>query len=227
MVRRTQPSTTPIVVDIETAGLPNAADYLEPVMAAKNLKDPEKIRADIEQRTADRDSKLALDWNVGRIVGVGWWTEEGGIEIRTCPFEIHEAEYLATFWRECRHRTIVGFNVKGFDLPFLIQRSRYLGVKYPMLDLGKYSRRGVIDLFLDLTFNQGTYDAGAMRRTLKAFCRRFGIAVDDETTGADMPRLFEAGEFDAIAAHLRSDVEATVALAQRLGVINEIPARVG
>jgi hypothetical protein len=96
-----------------------------------------------------------------------------------------------------------------------------------MLDLGKYSRRGVIDLFLDLTFNQGTYDAGAMRRTLKAFCRRFGIAVDDETTGADMPRLFEAGEFDAIAAHLRSDVEATVALAQRLGVINEIPARVG
>jgi hypothetical protein len=210
---------SPIVIDLETAGLPNAAEYLEPVQAAKNLKDPEKIKADLEQRTADRDAKLALDWNVGRIAALGWWTEAGGTQLYLGKDEHSEATALSLFWRECRQRTIVGFNVKGFDLRYMVQRSRYLGVTYPALDFSKYSRKGITDLYLELTFNDGTYDQGAMRRTLHAFCRRFGLPVNDTTTGADIPALVAAGEWDAVAAHLTSDVELTVALARRLGVI--------
>jgi hypothetical protein len=208
---------TPIVFDIETCGLPNAADYLEPVQPAKNLKDPEKVKADIEQRTAERDAKLALDWNVGRIVAMGWWTERGGTSVMVCEDEQAEAFALDTFWALARHRTMVGFAVKQFDLRYMVQRSRLLEVPYPSLDLGKYSRKGIADLYLDLTFNEGTYDQGAMRRTLKAFAKRFGIPVNDDVQGADIPALVAAGQWDQVVAHVTSDVEITLALARKLG----------
>lgn len=216
-------NVSPIVVDIETCGLDNAAAFLEPVQPAKNLRDPEKIKADIEQRTAERDGKLALDCNVGRIVAIGWWTEETGTDVRTCRTEDAEAVDLGDFWHESRHRTIVGFNLKGFDLRFMVQRSRYLRVPHPILDFSKYSRKGVTDLFIDLTFGDGTYDQGAMKRTLKAFCRRFGIPVNDAINGADVPALVAAGKWDEVAAHCKSDVELTLQLAQRLGIVREIP----
>lgn len=209
----------PIVVDIETCGLPNAAEFLEPVQAAKNLKDPEKIRADIEQRTQERVEKLALDWNVGRIAALAWWTEEHGVCVKTCENEAREASAITAFWLLAQRRTIVGFNVKGFDLKFMVQRSRLLSLSHPVLDFSKYSRRGITDLYLDLTFGDGTYDQGCMRRTLKAFAKRFGIPATDTIDGKDIPALVAAGKWDSVVAHVESDIQATVALARRLGAV--------
>jgi hypothetical protein len=214
--------TSPIIVDIETCGLPNAAEYLEPVTAAKNLKDPEKVKADIDARTAERDAKIALDWNVGRIAALAWWTEDDSIVVRTCPNEADEATALMDFWRACRHRTIIGFNLKGFDLKYLVQRSRYLGVPYPVLDFSKYSRKGITDLYLELTFSDGTYDQGCMKRSLHAFCRRFGIPVNDGISGKEIPALVAAGEWDQVVAHVTSDVELTVALARKLRIVTPL-----
>lgn len=217
--------TSPICIDIETAGLPNVADYLEPVQAARNLKDPEKIAADIAQRTEERDSKVGLDWNVGRIVALGWWTAQRGTEAYLCTQESSEAEWIAELWRVCRNRTIVTFNGRGFDLPFLAQRSRYLGIPHPTLDLRPYEGgRGNTDLWLELTF--GRKDTPCMRTTLGAFCKRFGIPFDDGVCGKDIAALVAAGDWDAIEAHVRCDVEATVALARRLGVIQQQPEAV-
>ena len=217
----------PIIVDIETCGLPNAADFLEPVQPAKNLVDPAKVKADIEKRTAERDEKLALDWNVGRIAAIGTWTEREGTVVHLCPTEEAEAFALTSVWEEAKHRTIVGFNVKGFDLKYMVQRSRYLRVPHPVgLDLGKYSRKGIVDLFSELTFNDGMYDQGAMRRTLKAFCKRFGIPCDDAINGAEIPALIAAGEWEKVKAHVTSDVQLTVELAKRLGVITRFPVEV-
>lgn len=217
---------SPIVLDIETTGLENAGDYLEPVSPAKNLVDPAKVKADIEKRTAERDEKVALDYNVGRIAALGYWTETHGTAVWECPTEGQEKIALAQFWDIALHRTIVGFNIKGFDLRFLIQRSRYLGIPHPVLDLGKYAKQGIRDLYLDLTFGDGTYDQGCMRRTLKQFCRRFGLPVTDEIDGKDIPALVAAGDWKAVAAHCKADIGLTVALAQRLGVVAGQPAPV-
>ena len=217
---------SPIVVDIETCGLPNAADFLEPVEQDKRLTDPAKIKADIKAKEEARLQKLALDRNVGRIAAICWWTQETGYTVRLCEDEDAERTALREFWEECRHRTIVGFNVKSFDLPFMVQRSRYLRVPYPWLDFSKYSRKGIDDLYLLLTFNEGTYDQGCMRRTLHAFAKRFGLAVSDEIKGADIPALVEQGDWDAVQEHVESDVTLTVQLAHQLGIIKEIPAPV-
>lgn len=251
MVMRPDIDTSPIVFDLETAGLPNAADFLEPIPDAvpdespieadKRLVDPAKIAADIdkkhlarieanrdaqakvEQRRVERIQKAALDWNVGRIVALAWWTEHGGAVVRLCQNETEERAAVVEFWIECRHRALVGFAIKGFDLRFLIQRSRLLSIPHPWLDLGKYTRKGVYDLFLDLTFNDGTYDSGPMRRTLKAFSKRFGIAVNDDIDGAEIPALVDAGEWEKVKQHVESDLGLTLALAHRLGVVREIP----
>jgi hypothetical protein len=217
---------SPIIVDIETTGLSYAADFLEPVIPDGRLTDPKKIEADIKAKEEARLSKLALDRNVGRIVMLGFWTEETGIDMYQCNTEAMERTALEHFWDACKHRTIVGFNCKGFDLPFMIQRSRYLGIPHPWLDLGKYSRKGVIDLYMDLTFNEGTYDQGAMRRTLKMFGKRFGLPVPDATDGAEVPALVAAGKWDEVAAHCHADVELTLGIAHKLGIVREIPTPV-
>jgi len=210
--------TSPIVIDIETCGLPNAEDYLEPVQPDSRLKDPEKVKADIEAKTEARLDKLGLDWNVGRIVAIGLWTEDAS-DYRPIRNEAEEHEGLNYAWHIARHRTIVGFNIKAFDLKYMIQRSRYLRVPHPDLDLGKYTRRGIEDLYSLLTFNEGTYDQGAMRRSLKAFAKRFGIPVNDTINGKDIPALVAAGDWEAVVSHVQADVETTVELARRLGVI--------
>lgn len=210
---------TPLVFDVETCGLPNAEFFLEPVQAAKNLVDPAKVIADIEKRTAERNERIALDWNVGRIAALAWWTEETGLIAFVCPTEAEEAAVIETFWAAAKHRTLVGFNVKAFDLRFLVQRSRYLGIAYPWLDFSKYAKKGIEDLYLSLTFGDGTYDQGAMRRTLHAFAKRFGIVVADPIQGKDIPALVEAGEWESVRSHVISDVEVTLALARKLGVV--------
>jgi uncharacterized membrane protein len=57
-------NVSPIIFDLETAGLPNAADFLDaipdavpddsPIEAAKNLTDPIKITADINRKALAR-----------------------------------------------------------------------------------------------------------------------------------------------------------------------------
>ena len=214
---------SPIVFDIETAGLPNAADFLEPVEADKRLTDPTKIKASIAEREQARAEKYGLDWNIGRIVAISWWTEPSGLITHTCQNESQEQAALMFFWDAAKHRSMVGFRCKDFDLKFAIQRSRYLRIPYPNLDLGRYSRgNAIIDLYAELTFNDSQdRDSWCMRRTLHSFCRRFGIPVEDETKGADIAALVEQGDWQTIADHVESDVELTKALAQRLGFVNE------
>jgi hypothetical protein len=76
----------------------------------------------------------------------------------------------------------------------------------------------VIDLREILTFDDARYEA-IMPRSLKMFCRRFGIAVDDPIVGAEIPALIAAGDWDGVISHVTSDVRATMALARRIGVL--------
>jgi hypothetical protein len=213
---------SPVCFDLETAGLPNAADFLEPCQPDQRLTDPVKIQTSIRERNQARAEKFGLDWNVGRIVALGWWTQPDGLTVRACVNE--DAEFLALkeFWAVARHRCMIGFRCKDFDLKFAIQRSRYLRVPYPVLDLGKYSRgTSIIDLYAELTFNDSQdRDSWCMRRTLHAFCKRFGIEVADDTSGADIARLVAEENWPAIVRHCSSDIQLTTSLAKRLGFVN-------
>jgi hypothetical protein len=58
-----------------------------------------------------------------------------------------------------------------------------------------------------------------MPRSLKAFCKRFGIPVTDEIDGAQIPELVAAGKWEQVRSHVASDVTLTLALARRVGAV--------
>jgi hypothetical protein len=210
-----------VIVDVESAPLPNASDYFEPVEADKRLTDPVKVAASIEERRQAQLDKASLDYNCARIGVLGYWSERDGFSAVPCPDQDAERLALQDFWNASRHSQIVGFRCKSFDLPLMIQRSRYLGVEYPDLDLGKYSRsKSMIDLFDILTFHDSQRDF-VMRRTLHQFCRRFQIPVADTTTGAEMPKLIAEGRWPEVRAHCLSDLQLTLELARKLRAVPE------
>lgn len=231
---------SPIVVDIETAPLAHARDFLDPpdlehITAPSNYTKSDTIAAYIdrerEKRLADfeRDctSKAALDFNLARIVALGWWTETGGVEHRLCQTEVDESAALTHFWAVSRQRQIVGFCIRTFDLPMMIQRSRYLGVPYPTLELGRYARgQVVIDLFDVLTFGDLRAES-IMSRSVHSFCRRFGLPITDTVKGKDIPALVANGAWDLVTQHVTSDVALECALARQVGVIQPAPMSAG
>ena len=57
----------------------------------------------------------------------------------------------------------------------------------------------------------------SLERSLKAFAKRFGLDVTDDVDGADIHRLVQEGRWEAVEAHVTSDIELTIGLAQKLG----------
>ena len=220
------------VFDIETVSHDCVTDFIQKpnldlITAAKNLKDPVKIAESIETRKQEAIaehltalSRAALDWNLSRIVAIGWQTDQMDEPICVvCQNEAFEAVALATFWGDAKRRQLVGFNARGFDVPTLIQRSRLLNVPFPKVSLNRYGRGDVTDIRDVLTFDDARYEA-VMPRSLKAFCKRFGIENQDETSGADIAAMVAAGDWQGVTDHCLSDVRLTVRLAQRIGVLH-------
>jgi hypothetical protein len=222
-----------IVVDIESVAHGCAADYipkpdLSAVTAAKNLKDPAKIAESIESRKAELQaeyetalSRAALDWNLNRIVALAWQTHhDDAPTVYSCHNEQEERQAIQNFWHDVPGRLIVGFCARTFDVPTLIQRSRLLGLSVPRIRIDRFGRGDVLDVRDVLTFDDARYEA-IMPRSLKAFCRRFGLEVADEIDGKDIAELVQLGKWEQVKAHVESDVRLTVALAQRIGAIKD------
>jgi len=206
-----------LVFDVESVAIASAAEFIEPATAPSNYKDEAKIAAYIEEANREAVAKAALDVDLARIVAIGWSAGPETPVVMTAADEHEEYDALETFWAFCitPRPTLIGFNCIGFDLPLLLRRSLYLGVKAPALQIGKYRHDGIIDLMLSLSFD------GAQRyRSLGFYKRRFALDVpDDPHTGADIAGLVAAGDWDAVASHSRADVKTTVALARRMGVL--------
>jgi len=228
---------SPIVVDCETAPLLNAREFIDApdvddIEAPKNYVKPEAIAEYIAREKAKRmadyefdcTNKAALDFNVARVVALGWWSaEHSDGRFACCEDEAAERDTLKLFWQLSRQRTIVGFRIREFDLPLMVQRSRYLGIDAPTLDFGRYARGSrIVDLYDLLTF-QDMRQESVMRRTVKSFARRFGIPVTDTIDGSHIPELVAAGQWDLVADHVLSDVRLELALARRLGVVQPAP----
>ena len=200
--------------DIETAADTSAIPLLPAMEAPANYKDPDKIAAAIAERTAERNSKLALDADCCRIVAIGYTFLPGEAEVVICPTIDAEALALELFWQTFNAPGTypVGYNCVGFDLPVLIQRSRILGVSYPRLSLRKYGSTDCQDMMLDLSHGGLTG-----YKSLGFWVKRFKLDVPEDTTsGKDVAGFVEAGNWDAVRAHCRVDVIKTYALAQRL-----------
>jgi uncharacterized protein YprB with RNaseH-like and TPR domain len=146
-----------LIVDIECIGIESATDYLEPIEAPSNYKDPQKIADYIAEATAKALDRCGLDPDLCRIVALGAGEVEGPDTVILCKTEDDEATALEALWKRVTNaagvpRTLVSFNGFGYDLPVLMRRSQYLGIAHPTLNLDRY-RSPHLDLMQRLTWN--------------------------------------------------------------------------
>lgn len=204
--------------DIETAPLPEAIDYIEQAEAPANYKDPLKIAAYIEEKNAENLERCGLDVDLCRIVAIGWW-REGDNKPRTVleGSATSEADMIRAFWTHAEDSHLVGFNCLGFDLPVLLRRSLYLGVKTPLLQIDRFKHPQVTDLIQLLSFN------GLLKlRGLSFYAKRFGFDIEDGLSGADIAKAVEEGRWQDIETHVTADVHKTALLAAKLGYFNRV-----
>lgn len=207
---------TRLVFDIETAPLAVAGEYLEPAQAPANYKDPVKIAEYIAAKEAEDLDRCGLDVDLCRIVAIGIQGEE---QDRPCVWlaatEHDEADILTRFWAQAASAHLIGFNCLGFDLPVLLRRSLYLGVRAPHIQIDRFKHPHVSDLMQILSFN------GAIKlRGLSFYAKRFGIEIEDEIAGADVAAAIKTGDWASVEVHASADVQKTVRLASKLGLFH-------
>jgi 3'-5' exonuclease len=139
----------------------------------------------------------------------------GKVEFVPCA---DESEVLVEFWEVAQHYdSVITFNGRGFDVPFIYLRSALLNVPISRKDwLGyRYQVEPHCDLIEQLTFYGVSGRDGAGRRfNLDFYCKAFGIESPKShgVTGMDIERMMAEGRSLEIAHYCLRDVMATIAL---------------
>ena len=209
-----------IVFDIETIPQDEAKLLaLAPEFTAPaNLKDPEKIAAAIARKRADYLADAAVNWKTAEVVLIGAGDDA---EIQSLNANT-EKELIGNFlgmldaalWDGV---AVGGHNVKGFDLPMLVNRARVHGLKVPANVLTFWKGRpqwadNIFDTLEILSFGK-SFDGNGVDDV----ARVFGLPPK-LGHGGDFPMLWRADRDGAIAYN-RRDVEIEIEIARICGVI--------
>lgn len=210
-----------LILDLASAPLPDAERYLEgTVKAPANYKDESKIAAYIAEAQAERVASAALDIDLARITALGFAVSPDAIDVRVCRDEQDERlliEDVAALLTPMP--TIITFGGFHFDLPLVMRRAKYLGVRFPDINLDRY-RSPHVDV-LELLSDRNPQ----RRRSLGFYVKRMGWTdLTKILSGAEEAKVVESGRWDDLEASIRHDVTATLRLAQWLSVIPQVAA---
>jgi DNA polymerase elongation subunit (family B) len=226
-----------LVFDVETSALPLAT--FDEAQQEYLFRDAEKLTDDLARkaRQVEIQQQMSLWPLTARVVCIAMLNaescrgqvlfladrlepvgdESGAVEFVAC---LDESELLTAFWDVAKHyESIITFNGRGFDVPFLYLRSAVLNVAISRRDwLGyRFQTEPHCDLAEQLTFYGVSGREGAARRfNLDFYCKTFGIDSPKShgVTGMDIGRLLAAGQYRDIAEYCLRDVQATVRLYQ-------------
>ncbi len=124
---------------------------------------------------------------------------------------LSEFDMLTSFWKIISLTdTVITFNGRNFDIPFLMMRSALLKIKPAKNLIGnRYDSSTHIDLLEQFTFY------GLTRKfNLDFYCQAFGIKSPKtkEVSGMEVKNLYEAGRIKDIAIYCSEDIYATYQL---------------
>jgi hypothetical protein len=209
-----------IVFDIETIPQDEAKLLaLAPEFTAPaNLKDPAKIEAAIAKKRADYVADAALNWKTAEVVLIGAG-DDTQIQSFTAATEKELVGDFLNLLGEALADGVVagGHNVKGFDLPMLVNRARVHGLRVPSTVLSFYRGRptwfeGIFDTLEFLSFGRAFEGNG-----VEEVARVFGLPPK-LGHGGNFPMLWRGDRPGAIAYN-RRDVEIEIEIARICGCI--------
>lgn len=203
------------IIEAAAAHQAAAANYEKNVAAAR------------DNHLADFRSKAALSPITGRVLAIGFKNHKGA---RVEDGGGDEAVLIAKFWDSylrCKKRLgtdgplrMAGWNIHGFDLPFLVRRSWLLGVTIPSTIRDQQGRYWD-GLFIDLMVR---FAVGAWKENVKLdlAAKFFGVgAKPDGVNGGDFARLWfgTAAEKEQAVSYLLNDLDMTAKVAERMGIV--------
>lgn len=230
---------------------PHPGEFDPAAVKLGNLKDEARIKAKIDEARAAHQAAVAgydvqvrhaeaehvasaldrapLSPVTGQVLAIGCWsaTTKNTVVIGE-QNGMTEEEILAKFWglyRSMREqkRPMVGVNIFGFDLPFLVRRSWILGVEIPpTVRDGRYWDRLFVDLRDEWLLGQRWGDCES---SLDHMARALGVGAKSDAAGCDgatFHKLWLSGDAAQRATarnYLINDLEMTRRVAERLGVV--------
>jgi predicted PolB exonuclease-like 3'-5' exonuclease len=209
------------VFDLESGPVsPELLQQLKPKFTAnKTLKDPDKIKADIEAKEREYIERAALDATTAQVLAIGMTS---GLDTVSILFQQDmdgdrnkEVQLLSRFWLWLRGHLgegnkVVGFAIKHFDLPMLLRRSFINGVAVPnIIQRGRYWNDNIIDL-------QELWCAGNREQTinLDRLSKVLGVGAKNGS-GADFANLLATDKKLAIE-YLTNDLSLTRKCAEKI-----------
>lgn len=219
------------------------AAFDESSVKTGNLRDKAKIDAKIEecrgkhleaelakafQREQEFFGKAALHADTGQVLAIGYyWPEndqDGDGSLISGNYE-GEEEVVRSFWQLVVHAiqdrsTLIGHNIHGFDLPFLVRRSWLLGVTVPQSIFsgsGTGNARYFADAFVDTQRRWGLTTGELI--SLDRLARAMGVG-EKNGHGEDFARLWNGSDSEKQEAieYLQNDLRLTWECARRMGV---------
>lgn len=217
----------PLYLDIET--LATDRDDVREYIASKvtppaTMSKPETIAKWIAESKAEAVeeavSKTALDGSFGRVCVIGW--AYGDSEPETCYSADNEHLVLTRFALFAdsnlpQTTCVVGHNVTGFDLRFLLQRYIINGIKPPAIirnaAQAKPWETGVVFDTMVQWSGAGAKPGGSLEK----LCLALGIpSPKTDITGATVGAAVAAGRIQEVAEYCARDVEAARAIHRRM-----------
>lgn len=209
-----------IVFDIETGPLPTAEleDRIPKFEAPANYKDESKIAAYITQKRLDWIERAALDATTGKILAIGILDcREAGVE-KITTLAGDEADIISAFssivmacggsgW------PLIGWNIFGFDLPFILRRSWILRVALPQwIRSGRYWDRCFVDAM-------DVWACGNREQAVSLDLAAATLGVGRKSgSGAHFASLWNGSDEERAHAleYLENDLRLTKAVAERI-----------
>lgn len=198
--------------DIETSTNPDALIYLPEPIAPGNYKDADKIAQYVTEKKSEQIAQAPLDADLGKVIAIS--TQYGLENVAEAHLvgdvdTADEVELLKRFWASFvqAEGRVCGYNILGFDLPYLLRRSFALKVIVPFQPrLAKFQTEPVTDL-MGILYNWGT------PRGLKWVCKRYGIENPlPELDGSQVACM----DRETLRKYAVNDVHLTVELYKRM-----------
>jgi predicted PolB exonuclease-like 3'-5' exonuclease len=198
--------------DIETECNPDAIQFIDEPSAPANYKDEVKIAAYVAEKKAELIDRAALDADYGRIVAIGMKVDDDVTTSVMLNDDVSESDLLQAFWTLYRSQGShsCGYNIIGFDLPYLMRRSFDLGVKPSATpDLRRYQTQPTLDLMMVL-YNWQNF------KSLKFVAKRYGL--DNPLPDLDGSQVATM-EPETLRAYVENDVYLVYQLWQKMSGI--------
>jgi len=221
-----------VFIDIETVAdtdSPVIQGLLDSVEPDERLVDPAKIQASIDKKRSKILDEAALSPLTGKIICYSLIARDYDGEAKTESTEVinmgainNEIDLLnklklvistisgRTFLNQID--TIVSFNGKSFDIPFLITRCAIHGIESMFKPSNRYELNHHFDIRSALT-NFDQFGKG----TLTDWCRAFGIKLETaHIVGSDISKLWKSGKYQDIKDKCLEDVNLMYKLYYRI-----------